>query len=56
MLWRLIHIATIGPLLPQFSSIAKAQISSSETEIVNQILEDAACVIHYDKNWDKYLP
>ena len=25
---------------------------------VNQILEDMlrACVIHYDKNWDKYLP
>jgi hypothetical protein len=29
MLWQLIHIATVWPLLPQFSSVAKAQISSS---------------------------
>jgi hypothetical protein len=37
MLWQLIHIATISPLLLQFSSVAKAKISSSvdfEDEII----------------------
>ena len=31
--------------------------TDGQTERVNQILEDMlrACVIHYDKNWDKYL-
>src|SRR5688572_18784776 len=32
--------------------------TDGQTERVNQILEDMlrACVIHYDKNWDKCLP
>ena len=32
--------------------------TDGQTERVNQILEDmlTACVIHYDKNWDKCLP
>ena len=32
--------------------------TDGQTERVNQILEDIlrACVIHYDKNWDKCLP
>jgi hypothetical protein len=32
--------------------------TDGQPERVNQILEDMlrACVIHYDKNWDKCLP
>jgi hypothetical protein len=37
------------------SSTYHAQ-TDSQIERVNQILEDMlrACVIHYDKNWDKF--
>jgi len=39
-------------------SLAYHLQTDGQIERVNQILEDMlrACVIHYDKNWDKYLP
>jgi hypothetical protein len=48
--------ASLGTKLIQSSSYHPQ--TDGQTERVNQILEDMlrACVIHYDKSWDKCLP
>jgi hypothetical protein len=47
MLWQLIHIATIWPLLLQFSSVAKAQISSSVPRSLIVGIAHVANVVDY---------